>query len=77
MKSLETEKIGDVEASLYLDKLGYTYKIKARLKGSKRIETAARSFVWFSDKNTARARMHTELLTITKQLNLFDYIKKD
>lgn len=77
MKVLEVEKIGDVQASLYLDKIGYTYKIKARLKGSKRLETVGRSFVWFSDKNTAKERMHTELLTITKQLNLFDYIKKD
>ena len=77
MKALEVEKLGDVEASLYLEKLGYTYKIKARLKGSKRLETVGRSFVWFSDKNTARARMHTELITITKQLDLFDYIKKD
>ena len=77
MKLLEKEKIGDVEASLYLDKIGYTYKIKARLKGNKRLETVGRSFVWFSDKNTARGRMHGELITITKQLELFDYIKKD
>ena len=77
MKLLEKEKIGDVEASLYLEKIGYTYKIKARLKGSKRLATVARSFVWFTSKEMAKERMHGELLTITKQLDLFDYIKKD
>lgn len=72
MNIIYQEKIGDVEASLYLEKLGYTYKIKTRLKGSKRLETVGRSFVWFTDKNTAKAKMHTDLLTITKQLELFN-----
>lgn len=75
MKTLKSEQIGDVKASLYLDKIGYTYKIKARLKGDERIKTIASSFVWFSDKNTAEQRMHDELITITKQLDLFDYMK--
>ena len=31
MKKIKTEKIGDVTVSLYLENLGYTYKIRAKI----------------------------------------------
>lgn len=50
-KAIETERIGDVTASLYLEKYGYTYKIRARING--RVQVVARSYAWIIDKQDA------------------------
>lgn len=70
MKLIKTEKIGDVTASLYLEKYGYTYKIRARIGG--RVRVVARSYVWLADKQDATERMQADLYNITQQLKLFD-----
>lgn len=69
MKLVRTEKIGDVTASLYLEKYGYTYKIRARIGG--RVQVVARSYAWLADKQDAIERMQAELFNITNQLKLF------
>ena len=70
MKLIKTEKIGDVAASLYLEKYGYTYKIRARIGG--RSQVVARSYAWIIDKQDAISQMHEELFNITQQLTLID-----
>ena len=69
MKLVKTERIGDVTASLYLEKYGYTYKIRARIGG--RAQVVARSYAWLADKQDAIERMQADLFNITKQLKLF------
>ena len=70
MKKIKTEKIGDVSASLYLESLGYTYKIRAKIKGS-RSQIVARSYVYITDKAKAEEMMQAELYNVTQQLKLF------
>lgn len=69
MRLVKTEKIGDVTASLYLEKHGYTYKIRARIGG--RVQVVARSYAWLIDKQDAIKRMQADLSNITRQLSLF------
>lgn len=69
MKLIKTEKMGDVTASLYLEKYGYTYKIRARIDG--RVRVVARSYVWLADKQDALGRMQADLMNVTQQLKLF------
>jgi len=70
MKLIKKEKIGDVTASLYLEKYGYTYKIRTRING--RVQIVARSYVWLADKEDATERMEVALFNITNQLSLFN-----
>lgn len=70
MKLIKTEKVGDVTASLYLEKYGYTYKIKARIGG--RVQIVARSYVWLIDKQNALEKMKADLFNVTQQLTLFN-----
>lgn len=69
-KAIKTEKIGDVTASLYLERNGYTYKIRTRIGG--RVQVVARSYAWLTDKQDAIERMRADLYHITQQLSLFD-----
>lgn len=69
MKLIKTERIGDVTASLYSEKYGYTYKIRARIGG--RMVVVARSIVWLADKQDAIERMQADLFNVTQQLKLF------
>ena len=69
MKLIKTERIGDVTASLYLEKYGYTYKIRARIDG--RVQVVARSYAWLADKQDATTRMQADLFNVTQQLKLF------
>lgn len=70
MKLIKTEKVGDVTASLYLEKYGYTYKIKARI--DERMQVVARSYVWLLDRKNAEEKMAIDLFNVTQQLSLFD-----
>ena len=69
MKLIKMERLGDVTASLYLEKYGYTYKIRARIGG--RMQVVARSIVWLADKQDAIERMQADLFNVTRQLKLF------
>lgn len=70
MKKIKTEKIGDVTASLYLESLGYTYKIRAKIKGSSS-RIVARSYAYITDRKKAEELMQADLFNITQQLKLF------
>ena len=69
MRLVKTEKVGDVTASLYLEKHGYTYKIRARVGG--RVQVVARSYAWLTDKQDAIKQMQADLSNVTGQLKLF------
>ena len=73
MKLLETKTIGDVRASLYEEKYGYTFKIKARLKDGKLYEVG-RSYAYYNDLGNARKKMLTDLYDITHQLDMLGRI---
>lgn len=70
MTLIKIEKIGDVAASLYLEKYGYTYKIRTRI--GRRVPVVARSYMYLADKQDAIERMQADLFNITQQLKLFD-----
>ena len=70
MRKITCIKVGDVSASLYLDKIGYTYKITAKI-GAGRPQVVAQSIVWLNSKEDAYNRMRADLYHITKQLELF------
>ena len=71
VKTIKTVRVGDTTAILYLERYGYTYKIKARVKGYKTKQTVARSYVWHAKKEDAEARMLSDLEQITGQQRLF------
>lgn len=71
MKTIKKVICGDVQASLRLESLGYTYKITAHVKGSNKRETVARSYVYFKYKDDAEKRMLDDLEQVTHQLKLF------
>lgn len=75
MKLIETHEIGDVTASLYLESLGYTYKIRAYIHGHKAKQVVARSCVYFAKKETAREQMLNDLEQVTMQASLFNYLR--
>lgn len=70
MKKIKTEKIGEVTASLYLESLGYTYKIRAKINGSRSC-VVARSYAYITNIKTAEEMMKADLFNITQQLKLF------
>ena len=70
MKLLETHRQGELTGSLYLEKLGYTYKIKARVCG--RVQVVARSYVYLLHKDQARQKMLDDMQALSGQRSLFD-----
>ena len=76
MKLIEKITQGDLTGSLYLEKLCYTYKIKARVASKTLI--AGRSYVYILNKDVARQQMLDEMEMISGQVamfNLKDYQK--
>lgn len=63
--------MGDVTASLYLEKYGYTYKVRAYIRGYKTKQVVRRSYVWLADRKNAEARMLSDLEDFTQQQSLF------
>lgn len=74
MKLIETYRQGELTGSLYLEKLGYTYKIKARVGG--RVQVVARSYVYLLHKDQARQKMLDDMQVLSGQPSLFDLIDK-
>lgn len=70
MKLIGTHRQGELIGSLYLEKLGYTYKIKARV--GERMQVVARSYVYLLNKDQARQKMLDDMQSISKQLTLFN-----
>lgn len=71
MKLIKQIRQGDVTASLYLERYGYTYKVWAYVKGYKGKQVVARSYVYFAKKEEAEARMTSDIEQVTGQLRLF------
>lgn len=71
MRLVEKKEIGDVVASLYLERLGFTYKIRAHIKGHKSKQVVARSYIYYARKEDAKEDMLADLYNVTKQLELF------
>lgn len=71
MRLVEKKEIGGVSASLYLERIGYTYKIRAYIKGHKTKQVVARSYIYYARKEDAKDDMTKDLYNITKQLELF------
>ena len=70
MKLIEKITQGDLTGSLYLEKLGYTYKIKARVAG--KMLVVGRSYVYILHKDVARQQMLDEMEIISGQVALFN-----
>lgn len=72
MKLIETHRQGGLKGSLYLEKLGYTYKIKAKVQG--RTQVVARSYVYLLHKEQARQKMLDDMQALSGQPSLFDIL---
>ena len=70
MKVIEKIQRGGLIGTLYLERLGYTYKIKARV-GNKML-VVGRSYVYLLHKEDARERLSSEMDAISGQLTLFN-----
>lgn len=76
MKKIKEIERGGLTGSLYLEKLGYTYKIKGRING--KMTTLGRSYVYLSRKERALELMENEIdsiLDITTLFNMNEYRK--
>ena len=69
MQIISKIKIGDVTGILYLERLGYSYRVTSFING--RREIVARSCVYFKDAGQAMQRLEADMFIITGQLKLF------
>lgn len=70
MKKILNIRQGVLNGTLYLESLGYTYKIRGRING--KIYTLARSYTYILDKNVALNNMKMEMEVLSEQEPLFN-----
>lgn len=70
MKLIKKIEMGGLSGSLYLEKYGYTYKIRGRLKTTDRMGIIARSRCYYNKLEDASRYMHSDMEILTGQERL-------
>lgn len=70
MQKIKTVTLGGLVGTLYLEKLGYTWKIKTRQNG--RVVVVGSSCVYLLSKETATEQLKNTMEALNTQKALFD-----
>lgn len=69
MKLIKKAQIGDAVGYVYLEKLGYTWRIKRKINNKTYV--VSRSYSYIFNREVCEDRMNQELQNITNQPSLF------